>query len=637
MCFLFLSPSAPGSLASGGRARRFALFEANRLIVLLAILLWPVAARSADLILSRGVLEDPDGRLRIEQVVNADFKSGGSTLARGFTQSVHWVRIEVRPRPEGGPVTIRILPTVLDEIALYAPNPGTEGGWSLQFSGDRHTFGSDDRSPHSLGFRVEPQAPFSTYYLRLKTTSSSFMLVDALPPGEANRRDSLLALVQAVYLGLMIAVFVWAIRDYRLHREIVSGLFLLYQLASTLVALGLNGSFAPFESSSIRGLAGELTSLFAFMTGIFGVRFHRAMFGLFKPPRLLLRALDLVLVGFLAALVVFLSGYQHQALKISALSFIGLAVLMLVFVLSFRDQGPMRAGVLRASYTLIATSLLLSVLPAFGWVPAERWSMLGPFLHGLIASGLMASLLSRRARHFAEQVEQSRRLAERAFQELELEKRYAVEQQRFSDMLTHELKTPLGVALMSVGAMKSDNPYLHRIRRALQTINDIVDRTRLAELARHKRLQPHFALVSLSERIYECIEACSEPERVKASVGYGQEGRTDSQLFGVIVSNLIDNALKYSPPGSFVEVSLEVRSVQSVGGALVRVVNRVGSAGRPDAGLLFSKYYRSAGAHTKTGSGLGLYLSQHLAGMLGGGLCHPLEDDRVVFELWLPV
>jgi two-component system sensor histidine kinase MprB len=69
----------------------------------------------------------------------------------------------------------------------------------------------------------------------------------------------------------------------------------------------------------------------------------------------------------------------------------------------------------------------------------------------------------------------------------------------------------------------------------------------------------------------------------------------------------------------------------------LRVTNAVGPAGRPDAAHVFDKYHRGARARHRSGSGLGLYLSQRLTSRLGGALslCAP-EGDEVAFELWLP-
>jgi signal transduction histidine kinase len=69
----------------------------------------------------------------------------------------------------------------------------------------------------------------------------------------------------------------------------------------------------------------------------------------------------------------------------------------------------------------------------------------------------------------------------------------------------------------------------------------------------------------------------------------------------------------------------------------VKVANQIGLAGAPDASQIFSKYYRSPGARSKSGSGLGLYLTRSITQLLGAQLTYEVEDDQVEFSLWMPV
>jgi signal transduction histidine kinase len=51
---------------------------------------------------------------------------------------------------------------------------------------------------------------------------------------------------------------------------------------------------------------------------------------------------------------------------------------------------------------------------------------------------------------------------------------------------------------------------------------------------------------------------------------------------------------------------------------------------------VFQKYYRSSGAQSISGTGLGLFLVASLAQMLGGTCRYLPDDTHVRFELWLP-
>ena len=110
---------------------------------------------------------------------------------------------------------------------------------------------------------------------------------------------------------------------------------------------------------------------------------------------------------------------------------------------------------------------------------------------------------------------------------------------------------------------------------------------------------------------------------------------TDGALFKIILNNLLENALKYSPPGD--PVVLQVMAPDSSPQMLLKVMNRVGHSGAPDKARVFEKYYRSDLAQTTTGSGLGLYIVRALTQLLGGQVDFAHEDETVIFSITLPL
>jgi signal transduction histidine kinase len=112
---------------------------------------------------------------------------------------------------------------------------------------------------------------------------------------------------------------------------------------------------------------------------------------------------------------------------------------------------------------------------------------------------------------------------------------------------------------------------------------------------------------------------------------------TDIQLLGIILSNLIDNALKYSLANSVVTITVETRQRHGKAGMGIEVANLPGAAGMPDPAQLFRKYYRAPGAHAKTGSGLGLHVAEGFARKLGGELRFCPTNETVRFALWIPL
>lgn len=542
--------------------------------------------------------------------------------------------MDVAPRADGGPVKLRIVPTHLDEVHLYEPDPARPGEWLQRISGDRYPFESADRSLQALGFIVYPTAPHSSYYLRIVSTSSILAEIQATTPAESNRKDAILSVVQMVFVGFMFFALYRTIHTYLQRPVQVTGLFIAVQIVSLLMVFSFMGNLAFMFSGDRSELANHLANLILFANSVLTLQFHNRVLALLDPPRFTTTAINLLSGFFPVCIAIYLAGWQHEGIYLNAWGSAIACALFGVLGFTIRPKDMLSLRMVRGTYLLLSLSLFVFLLPGFGLINGNRAMLLGVFAYLILSTVLMLRLLTTRDQLLAAAAAQKLKEGELAMQQLALEKQYATDQERFTDMLTHELKTPLSVALMSLGALKIDSPYLGRIRRALSTMNDIVDRTRLAELVRNKQLPVVVEQFNASERVYECIEACAAPERVKASVGFGLEIATDSHLFGIITSNLIDNALKYSLPTEPVEVRLQQTATHS--GLQLVVANTVGAAGAPDPAHVFDKYYRSAGAHSKTGSGLGLYLCQHLAGMIGARLSYRQNNQKVEFELWVP-
>lgn len=135
--------------------------------------------------------------------------------------------------------------------------------------------------------------------------------------------------------------------------------------------------------------------------------------------------------------------------------------------------------------------------------------------------------------------------------------------------------------------------------------------------------------------VHECVDRLDHKERVQVSGIPDMTIFTDGALFRIILNNLLENALKYSPPGD--PVVLQVKAPDSSPQLLLKLMNRVGHAGAPDKARVFEKYYRSDLAQATTGSGLGLYIVRALTQLLGGQVDFAHEDETVTFNITLPL
>jgi signal transduction histidine kinase len=210
------------------------------------------------------------------------------------------------------------------------------------------------------------------------------------------------------------------------------------------------------------------------------------------------------------------------------------------------------------------------------------------------------------------------------------------EQSRFMSMLTHELKTPISVVRMSLGVMKEEGPIKRRIERALEDMNDIVERCIQLDQLEQQKLILHAQRCSLDDILSELRLGSWAPDRLSITTDSLPDINTDQQLLRIILSNLINNAIKYSRPETVIEIHAESAQHNDKPGIRMTIQNQPGAAGLPDPGQLFIKYYRSPGAYSKTGSGLGLYLVRSITELLGGQVTYDVVKEKVRFTLWIP-
>jgi signal transduction histidine kinase len=214
-------------------------------------------------------------------------------------------------------------------------------------------------------------------------------------------------------------------------------------------------------------------------------------------------------------------------------------------------------------------------------------------------------------------------------------------QAQFLAMLMHEVKTPLSIIQFAVASMNRnraasspDTQRLDNIARAADDLNFIMDQCMQSEKEDQSDVPANKMPVALRSLISE-LKQIPGHERVTWS-GVGPDMvSTDFQYARIILSNLVTNALKYSPSESCVQLSVEAGQWDGASGLILRVSNTIGSAGRPDPLQVFTRYYRAEGAKKQVGAGLGLWLAHQLATKLGTELRCTCDDEQVHFEFML--
>jgi len=197
----------------------------------------------------------------------------------------------------------------------------------------------------------------------------------------------------------------------------------------------------------------------------------------------------------------------------------------------------------------------------------------------------------------------------------------------FLSNVSHELRTPLAsiralVETIEVGSVDGKEETDEFMRRILQQVdrlttlvNELLDLSRIESGA--MELQP--VEVPLAEIVAEVVGLLS-PRLTATGVTVewpedcGVTVEADRASLLRVVSNLLDNATKYSPPGATIHVDLRDE------GELAALSVRDEGPGIPPADLprVFERFYKGDASRAGSGVGLGLAIVKHLVRAHGG-------------------
>ena len=596
---------------------------------------------AGDLIISRAALEDATGTLTIADVIGREFTPIGPTLSRGFTDSVHWLRLRVKAPAKGSEVVLFIRQPWLTEIRLYEADAGAPQGWKTRVTGTRYPYQERDRARTSLGFVVHIVDPEATYYLRLHTYPPSQLSVAALEPDEAERLDHRIDLLGVLLVTPMLLLLLWALHCYYLDRLPILGLFAIYQAVYALYGITLSGYLAPFVPAGVPQLAVWITAVSYCGVNFTTVLFCQALFKPYEPPPLLMRGLNLLLLAFPLQLAVMALGYTAIALMTNGLLFriIWLYFVLMAFTLR-REQLPSRR-VLQIFFA--ATTLILNLFWIFSSGQVSATSTIGRQLliaNGLIVGGFFALILNARSRRLVLEAKQSA-MALQARSE-------------FLALVSHEIRTPLNALVgFSTLARRATDPRklgeYHAIleqssHSLLELVNNIMDMSKI-EAGRMAVEAVPFNLRQLVTSLEEPYRSLADQKKLAFQILIAENVPAwvlgDPLRLRQILVNLLSNALKFTQSGSvFCTVRWSGPAVS--GDPLVRFEVKDTGIGIPEGSRaqLFQPFRQLDPAISRTfgGTGLGLAIVRSLTELMKGTIAvDSREGDGSCFTIELPL
>jgi two-component system sensor histidine kinase MprB len=208
-------------------------------------------------------------------------------------------------------------------------------------------------------------------------------------------------------------------------------------------------------------------------------------------------------------------------------------------------------------------------------------------------------------------------------------------QRRLVADASHELRTPLTAVRTNVDLLREGHLAQDEAQRALEEASAelsalttlIAD---LVELARGEERQLRVEEVHLDDLVANAVERAKAraPEATFVTALSPTVVDADPVLLERAIGNLLDNAVKYSPVGAPIEVS--VRDGE------VTVADHGPGVADEDLPRIFDRFYRAATARSKPGAGLGLAIVREAAEAHGGTATVESGAGGARFRITLP-
>lgn len=215
--------------------------------------------------------------------------------------------------------------------------------------------------------------------------------------------------------------------------------------------------------------------------------------------------------------------------------------------------------------------------------------------------------------------------------------------------VSHELKTPMTTIggfidgiLDGTIEKKQHDYYLRIVSEEVKRLSRLV--TSMLSLSKMEtgKFELNYKKFNLSEQVFKTLLAFERLIEEKGIQITGLENMesvyltADEDLINQVIYNLVDNAVKFTPPGGTIEIEIKPESER----VLTRIKNTGEGIPSEEIGRIFERFYKTdkSRSHDVRGAGLGLYIVKSIVEMHGGQISvSSAVDEFTEFIFTIPL
>lgn len=623
------------------------------------------------------VLEDPAGMLSLEEVALGEASSrftawhGKGDLHLGSTSSAWWIRVALQRAPDAPNRWIIEMPYLnLDYLDFYWP------GQAAVHTGSARSLVSRPVLHRFFVFPLELREASTYLYIRVTSAYALTVPMTIWQPEAFVRSSQQKIMLQWMYTGGLLALMLYNLLIYVSLRD---SRFVIYALYVGVFGLGMlagNGlgrlelwpdavRFDAVSQSFFLALAAALSVI---LTRVFLGTPHLSVW-LSRGLTACAWIMTSLAVGYLAS-TRYTLGVQNLHITMNVVVLPCAVLIMAAGVMAMRKR-QMGARFFVLAWCVLWLGAIVSALRALGWIPTTTLTAYSLQLSSAVEMLLLALALAdlirleRNAtaaaqaqaleasetmlatlRASGEKLEQAvaQRTQELA-EALEKERHLHEQQSRLGALISHEFRNPLGIIDSQISLLRKEKAVgrmqiekrIDIMVGAVRRLRALFDTWLTSDRVRKSLEVADIQWFQLDEWLRRWMQSNAHLASNHQLEIQGLEQpclvQADQDLLAIAVTNLVDNACKYSPAGSPVYVELRNRPGQ----AGIAVIDH-GTGIEPEHHKeIFEDYYRAHPEGAVTGMGLGLAFVASVAKIHHGQIeLQSQPGHGSTFCLWLP-
>ncbi len=620
---------------------------------------------------------DPSHTLTLEDIQRTDIQKQfkpidmiGNQINFGFSSATYWIRLRLSRSADVGNAWILEIPyTGLDAIHFYARDRDVIQTGSQQPIQSRPIFSRFYAFPITL-----KEAP-TFFYLQVRSAASisvPLTLMSAQQYGISMQEDTIF---QFLYFGGIATLCIFNLFIFAYLRDRI---YMLYFLFVGFLGLGIfagNGYGRLYlwpnspdwdAISQAVFISAAAASAWLFTNDFLNTKKYLPKIGQY------LTLIAIALYAFSVFLVIANAFAFSELIFLEVLPTLSIPGCLLTIYAAYKisKQGDQSAHIFLIAWGALCIGGIIASLRMFGIVPSNAYTAYAVqissafemlFLAFALASRIKVDrVLREKAQNEAleskEALVETLKASEERLEKLVAirtndlrdllanEKKLRAQYVRFGSLISHEFRNPLGIIETQLALLERDldlgklSKRVSVIGSATQRLAMLFDRWLQGDRWDNKMDQAHPRALDINGWLFDLIEKCRtyHPFHQLNFLADSDNPiiRVDEKMLQVAVLNLIDNACKYSPLGSNVDISIQHDN--SMMG--IRVVDQGQGIDTADHQIIYEEYRQINPGQQTRGLGLGLSFVKRIVEIHSGRI--DLVSSRgkgASFTIWFPI